>query len=151
MSNNPSDRRRRPFGVTLIALLQIVSGLQLLLVAILAFIIASLASTPEVQEELSSSVGEQVADSIAPIFLLIGIAALAIAIVSFVMARGYLRGREWARRRGRKIALFAILLALVSMILIPNRTDPGAPVWTIILNLLILTYLGRRRVRAFFR
>ena len=102
MSGNTSDRRRRPFGVTLIALLQIISGLQLLFVAILAFIIASLASTPEVQEDLSSSVGEQVADSIALIFLLIGLAALAIALVSFVMARDYLRGREWARRRGAR-------------------------------------------------
>ncbi|UCE44732.1 MAG: hypothetical protein JSU93_04820 [Methanobacteriota archaeon] len=137
--------------MTLLAVLQILSGLQLLFVAIVAFIIASVASTPEVQEELSSSVGEKVADSIAVIFFVIGVAALAIALFSFVLARGYLKGREWARRRGRKIALFAIILAVLSLILIPARTDPGAPIWTILLNLFILAYLGRKRVRAFFR
>ena len=137
--------------MTLLAILQILSGLQLLLVAIVAFIIASVASTPEVQEELSSSVGEKVADSISVIFFVIGMAALAIALFSFVLARGYLKGREWARRRGRKLAFFAIILAVLSLMLIPARTDPGAPIWTILLNLFILAYLGRKRVRAFFR
>lgn len=76
---------------------------------------------------------------------------LAIAIFSFVLARGYLRGHEWARLKGRKVAILAILFAVVSMILIPVRADPGAPVWTILFNVFILAYLGRRRVRAYFR
>ncbi|MDH3364732.1 MAG: hypothetical protein OEM29_01820 [Thermoplasmata archaeon] len=146
--NRSKARYSRPIGVTLIAILQIVSGLQMLLVAFIALVIAS---SPDVQEDISSTVGEQLADSIAAIFLVIGVVALAIATFSFVLARGYLKGREWARRKGRKIAFFAILLAFFTLILIPSRTDPGAPIWTILLNLFILTYLGRTRVRQFFR
>ena len=146
-----SGRRKRPLGVTLIALLQLISALQMLLVAVVAFVIASVASTPEVQEELSSALGEHVAESIAPIFVAIGVVALSIALFSFVLARGYLKGYEWARRRGRKVAFLAIILAVFSLLLIPSRTDPGAPIWTILLNLFILTYLGRRKVRRFFR
>jgi hypothetical protein len=151
VADRSKSRGSRPLGVTLIAILQIVSALQMLAVALVAFVIASIASTPEVQEQLSTSVGESVAGSIAGIFFLIGIIALAIAIFSLILARGYVHGREWARRRGRKIAFFAILLALLSLILIPSRTDPGAPIWTIILNSFIFVYLGRRRVRRFFR
>jgi len=150
LAGRSKGRGSRPLGVTLIAILQIVSGLQMLVVALVAFIIASVASTPEVQGQLSTSVGENVAGSIAAIFLMIGIIALAIAVFSFVLARGYVRGREWARKKGRKIAFFAILLALVSLILIPSRTDPGAPIWTIILNSFIFVYLGRGRVKKFF-
>jgi hypothetical protein len=151
MADRSKSRGSRPLGVTVIALLQIVSAVQMLAVALVAFIIASIASSPEVQDELSSTVGEGVADNIATIFLLIGIIALAIAVFSLILSRGYLRGREWARKKGRKIAFFAILLALVSLILIPSRTDPGAPIWTILLNVFIFVYLGRARVRRFFR
>ncbi|MCJ7488655.1 MAG: hypothetical protein MUO87_00705, partial [Thermoplasmata archaeon] len=60
-------------------------------------------------------------------------------------------GHEWARRRGRKVATFAILIAVISMILIPVRADPGAPVWTILLNIFTLAYLSRKRVKTFFK
>ena len=49
------------------------------------------------------------------------------------------------------MAMFAILIAVISMILIPVRADPGAPVWTILLNIFILAYLSRKRVKKFFK
>ena len=142
--------RKRPLGVTILAIAQTVSGLQLLLQALIAFAIAAIVSDPEVQEQLSSVAGDIDFDTLSLLFLLIGVAALCIAIFSFALARGYAKGRPWAWRRGRKIAALTIIIAVLGLIIMPARTDPGAPLWTIILNLFIFLYLGRRRVRAWF-
>lgn len=151
MNAKRSKTRKRPFGVTVFAILQTVSGVNFLIQAIKFFFYASIATTPEGREYLSSFVDENLIPSLPAIFTIIGIILLVIAILSFHLARGYVNGHEWARRRGRKVATFAILIAVISMILIPVRADPGAPVWTILLNIFILAYLSRRRVKAFFK
>lgn len=143
--------KRRPFGVTILAIAQTLSGIQLLIQALIAFAIAAIVSDPEVQEQLSSVAGEVDFDTLSLLFVLIGIAALGIAIFSFALARGYAKGRSWAWRRGRKIAVITIILAILGLMIMPARTDPGAPLWTILLNLLIFMYLGRRKVRGWFR
>ncbi len=86
--------------MTVLAILQTISGIQLLVVAI-AFLLFG------------------------AIYAVLGIIFLAIAILSFHLARGYLNGHEWARRRGRKVAMFAILSAVISMIQFPARSTLG--------------------------
>jgi len=103
MNAKRSKTRKRPFGVTVLAILQTLSGIQFLILAIVFFLLAWIIVT------------------------IIGIIFLALAILSFHLARGYVNGYEWARRRGRKVAMFAILIAVISMILIPVRADAGAP------------------------
>ena len=151
MNAKRSKTRKRPFGVTVLAILQTLSGIQLLIQAIKFFFVASIATSPEGREYLSSFVDENLIPSLPAIFTIIGIIFFAIAILSFHLARGYVNGHEWARRRGRKVAMFAILIAVISMILIAVRADPGAPVWTILLNIFILAYLSRKRVKKFFK
>lgn len=151
MTRARRERPRRPFGVTVLAILQTLSGIQLLIQAIFFFALATIATTPEAQDQLSSFIDEGLVPNLPAIFAILGIAFLAISTLSFHLAKGYLKGHEWARRRGRKVAYLAILVAFISMILIPNRADPGAPIWTILFNIFILVYLNRRRVRAFFR
>ncbi|HIH00533.1 TPA: hypothetical protein HA259_00360 [Thermoplasmata archaeon] len=142
---------RRPFGVTVLAVLQTISGIQLLIQSLLFFVFATITSSPEVQESLSTFADENLVRNLPTIFALLGVVFLIIALLSFHLARGYMRGYEWARIRGRKVALLTLLFALISLSLMPARADPGAPVWTILFNLFILAYLGRRRVRAYFR
>jgi amino acid transporter len=143
--------RRRPFGVTILAIAQTISGIQLLIVAFVAFAFAAIVSDAEVQEQLSSAANEIDFDSLALLFVVIGIVSLALSVFSFALARGYAKGRPWAWRRGRKIAVFTILFAILGLMLMPARTDPGAPLWTILLNIFIFLYLGRVKVKAWFR
>lgn len=105
MKTRRSKKRKRPFGVTVLALLQTVSGIQLLIQAIIFFFLAMIVTDPEVQTSLSSFADENLLRSLPAIFTVIGIIFLAIAILSFHLARGYLNGHEWARRRGRKVAM----------------------------------------------
>ena len=137
--------------MTVLAILQTISGIQLLIQSLLFFVFATITSSPEVQESLSSFADENLVKNLPTIFALLAIVFLIIAVLSFHLARGYMRGHEWARVRGRKVAIVAILFAVISLLLMPARADPGAPIWTILFNVFILAYLNRRRVRAYFR
>lgn len=135
----------------MLAIVQLVSGIQMLGGALWAFSIAGTANTPEGQEALEATLSPWMAENAGTIFAIIGLAMLVIAVWSFVLARGYLKGHEKARRRGRRIALYAIVFAVLSIILVPDRTDPGSPWWTIIFNLTVYLYLGSERVMRFFK
>lgn len=89
---------------------------------------ATIASSAEVQESLSSFADENLVRNLPAIFALIGIVFLVLAVLSFQLARGYLRGNERARVRGRKVAVLAMLFAVISLVLMPARADPGAPI-----------------------
>ena len=136
--------------MTLLAIVQTLSGIQLLIQALIAFAIAAIVSDPEVQDQLSSAAGDIDFDTLALLFAVIGVVVLILAVFSFALARGYAKGRAWAWRRGRKIAILTIIIAVIGLALMPARTDPGAPIWTILLNVFIFVYLGRRKVRAWF-
>lgn len=146
-----AQRVKRPFGVLVLALLQVVSGIQLLGSAIWALAVSAYASTDEGQETLEAAISPWVAENAGWIFGLLGVALLVLAVLSLLLARGYVKGHEAARVRGRKVALYAILFAVLGMVLVPNRADPGAPVWTILFNLTIYIYLNREKVRRYFR
>ena len=151
MTEVRNQRRKSPMGVTLLAIVQTLSGIQLLVQALIAFAIAAIVSDPEIQDQLSSVAGEIDFEALSLLFIVIGVVALILSVFSFALARGYAKGRAWAWRKGRKIALFTILVAILGLVLMPARTDPGAPIWTILLNAFIVVYLGRRKVRAWFR
>ncbi len=146
-----AQRVKRPFGVLVLALLQVLSGIQLLGSALWALAVAAYASTPEGQDALEAAISPWVAENAGWVFALLGIALLVLAVFSLLLARGYVKGHETARVRGRKVALYAILFAVVGMVLVPNRADPGAPIWTILFNIIIYLYLNRERVRRYFR
>ncbi|MFH1579462.1 MAG: hypothetical protein ABIE25_04810 [Thermoplasmatota archaeon] len=123
----------RPLGVTILAIIAIVAGIQSLGAGLALF---SFSSTLE--------------KSILGIGSLIGLGFLIIGLFYLFLARGYVKGHERARRKGRMIAAFAILLALAGVMILPARLVPESPVWTMILNVVIILYLGRPRVKAFF-
>ncbi|OGS52580.1 MAG: hypothetical protein A3K75_02220 [Euryarchaeota archaeon RBG_13_61_15] len=137
--------RRRPFGITLLAIVQIVSGLQSLLGMVWLFAVSANADTAGVQDALIAN--PWVAENAETIFFWLGVVYMVLGLAALALAYGYLKGREWARRRGRSISILAILLAFLTMILAANP----APVGTMIFNLVIFVYLGRPKIKAFFR
>ncbi len=123
----------RPLGVTILAIIAIVAGIQSLGTGIA---LVSFSSTLE--------------KSISGIVSLIGLGFLIVGLSYLLLARGYVKGRERARRKGRMIAVFAILLAIAGVIILPAKLVPESPVWTVFFNVVIILYLGRPRVKAFF-
>ena len=129
-------------------MIQLISGLQLLVSALFMLAISSRAGTAEVQEALKSA---WVAANAAPLFFFLGIVVLVLAVSSLWLARGYIKGYDWARRRGRLVAALSIIFAVFGVFLLPTRTDAGSPWWSIIFNSGIILYLGRPRTIAWFK
>jgi len=116
MTHPGSTKRKRPFGVTVLALVQVVSGIQMLGSGLWALAVASIAGTPEGAETLEATLSPWMAENAAAIFTVIGFGFLILAILSFLLARGYVKGLEKARVRGRKVAFYSILFAILSIV-----------------------------------
>jgi len=83
--------------------------------------------------------------------LLVALVYMVVGIYSLWLARGYVKGREWARRRGISIAVFGIVLMFVGIIFAKLAfLVPGSPLWTLVGNIIIIWYLGREKVKRFF-
>ena len=126
----------RPIGVTLLAVWEVLSGLQLLVTGLVLWALSS----------------DREKGGVRTLLFLLGILFVILAFSYFLWARGYLKGYEWARRRGRFAAVLVIVLAVMAIFLLGNavRIFFDSPAWTIIANIVIAVYLGRPKVKAYF-
>jgi len=131
-------RPSRPLGVSLLALLQIFHSFWYVLIALglLAF---------------SSSTSDEGKSDLAGVALLLALAYFMLGVYGLWLARGYVKGFEWARRRGINVAEFAIVLLFIGILVFKGRIFvPDSPFWTIVGNIIIIWYLGRDKVRRYF-
>ncbi len=135
--------------MTLLAIIQVVSGFQSLLSSLIYFALVPWTKTPEGVAALTKA-GAWALKNAGGVFLVLAIVYLVIGLSALILARGYLNAKEWARHRGRLLAALAILFAFIGGIFLPERLDPGSPLWTIIFNAIVIVYLGRAKVRRFF-
>jgi hypothetical protein len=127
----------RPFGVLLLALAQILQGLTYLSIAIVLELVL-LAGAVENADKRG-------------FVALFGLIYLFLGVYALLLARGYLRGYEWARRRGIGMATFAIVVAIVAIFIIKVQgLLTGSPFGTIVLNLVIVWYLRREKTKRHF-
>jgi hypothetical protein len=116
--------RKRPLGITIIAVLQIIGAL---------IVIGMLVAIPILLEGRTDLLADE------PIFILIIIYAIIMIPITFYLSYGLLKGREWARFYTR---LFQIL-NIVSSLLRLN-------IFGIIIPIYIFFYLDKPHVIKFF-
>lgn len=126
----------RPLGVTLLAIWEFLTGIQLLLFGLVA---------------LSYSDTLLEGSAVRTLVFFIGLGSAVIGILKLLLARGYIKGYESARKKGRSVAIFAIVFAVLGVIVLPLKLESGSPFWTIISNAAIFWYLGSTKVVAYFR
>lgn len=151
-------------------ILQVVSGIQLLLSCWFYIVLYSWARSPAGKVEIARS-GSKLAEQYASgIFLLLSIVIFALAISAFLLSRRYIYGRVSARGEGRKVAVTAILIAVVGFIFMPKSLDTvspsiallstrflpashnlASPFWTVVFNLAVIIYLETPNVKAYFK
>jgi len=152
MPETVSRGQNRPFGVTLLSVVQLILGIGYLLSMLWAWSISAWADSIDGQMKLRSVGGDQLAESISTLFLVVGIVYLVLGISSLMLSRGYFKGRERARHRGRTMAAIAIAFAFFCLILpVPAKLGPDSPLWAIVFNVFLVVYLARPKVLAFFR
>jgi hypothetical protein len=157
-----STPKSRPTGVTIIAILNIIGGIIMLFGAITLIAIGAILPTlPQTTFNQSGLQGNLTAGqvpvpppSVPPmvsqsllggIGVASGIVLLAIAIVSFVVAYGLLKGLGWAWT-------VTVILSIVSIVFnaISIATGNIAAIISIIISGIIIYYLYRPHVKAYF-
>jgi len=141
---------RRPVGVVILSILATISGIQLLASSIWSFAVSANAHEPAIADALTR-ISPEFAAKAAGVFFLTGLLLLAMAVSSLLLARGYYLGKEKARKRGRFVSAVVVIWGVLGIIVLPARADPASPLWTILINGIIIVYLGRPQIRSFFR
>ena len=157
-----STPKSRPIGVTIIAILNIIGGIIMLFGAIALIAVGAILPTlsppvlnqSELQGNLTTGQSPIPPPGISPtvsqsllggIGIAFGIVLLAIAIASFVVAYGLLKGLGWAWT-------VTIILSIISIVLNAISIAAGniAAVISIIISGIIIYYLYRPHVKAYF-
>jgi hypothetical protein len=156
-----STPKTRPTGVTIIAILNIIGGIIMLFGAIALIAIGAILPTlppsafnqPQLQGNLTPGQTTPIppdASMVPQSFLggvgiAIGGVLLALAIVSFVVAYGLLKGLGWAWT-------VTVILSIISIVLNAISIAAGniASIISIIISGIILYYLYRPHVKAYF-
>lgn len=142
--------KRCPFGIVVLAILQVLNGIQLLVSGLWFWAVSSIADTPDVRDALVDSPAWLV-DNLKGIFFWLGLIYIIVSILAFLFARGYIRGYEWARHKGRVLAALLIAYGIFGLLILPPRADPASPFWTVVFNVAVFIYLGRPSVKSYFR
>ena len=142
--------KKRPTGITILAVLQIIFGVIFLIGAAGMFLVASLADVTELEDAIGEDVPDWIADNFVMAFGVLGLLFLIIGIVGFVLGYGYLKGISWAWAVGIIFAVLGIIGDLIEPMVDRTVDVLASSIIGIILGILILYYLTRPHVKSFF-
>ncbi len=148
----PLPVRRRPLGITILAVLEALLGIFLLLASLGSFIVAALWNNHLVHEALQNSTLPQwISNDPALFFAIVGVASLAIAVLAFVLAYGFLQGRRWAWTLGIAVGIISIVWSLISTFISGfNISQIPSLVISVGIEVVIIVYLFQPGVKAWF-
>ena len=121
------QQKHRPLGVTIIAILTIIGG-----IGFLASGIAAVVAAPFLSDMEGLSAG-------------IGAVLIALGIAYFVMAYGLWKGKGWAWTITLVLSFIGIAFGIASIV-----TGNIGAVFHLIINIIVVYYLYRPNVKAFF-
>lgn len=142
----------RPFGVTLLALLTLLSGLACLAASLGLFGTALLADEGALVGQLGPDTPDWIVDNYVAVFLVLGLVFLVVAVLYFQATRGLLRGRPWAWTLAVVVTVLSVLSNLMG-VYAQGLEDPVIFANSAVgfaFAFLILAYLYTRRVRNYF-
>jgi len=163
----------RPLGVTIIAILAIISGILLLFGGISLVITGSLINASSVDITPNNDF-RSIGSTIGIALLIIGSILLIIGIVYLIVSYGLLKGKGWARIITIVITIISIVIQVISEIIrymvaasiahnypklaevIANNNNSAiysllGSIIAIIIDIVIIYYLYRPNVKEFFR
>ena len=152
----------RPLGITIIAILSILSGILLLFVGLSSIGTGALFSIASTDGSNNPNGYSSMNPSFGIAFILLGAILLAVGIGYLVASYGLLKGRGWAWTILVILTIMGMIVQVISVITVSiiavsvsndgNSIIPELIVQTIWLavDILILYYLYRPHVKAFF-
>jgi Predicted membrane protein (DUF2127) len=158
--------RKRPTGVTIIAILMIIGGILTLIGGIALVIVGPLISQYSVSNSSSTFADNMYSNfnstdisrstllSIFSGFLsIIGIGLIALAIVNFIVAWGLLKGKGWAWSISVIVTIISLIIGIIFVVFNGVAGDISSIIGQIVgvvINGIILWYLYRPNVKSYF-
>jgi Predicted membrane protein (DUF2127) len=161
--------RKRPTGVTIIAILMIIGGILTLIGGIALMVVGPLISQYSASETSSTfennmysnfnfnstdiSSANNVLSVFSGYFSIIGIVLIALAIVHFIVAWGLLKGKGWAWSISVIIIIISLVIGIIFVVFNVMVGDISSMIGQIvgmIISGIILWYLYRSNVRSYF-
>ena len=163
----------RPIGITIISILMILNGSFLLFSGIVIFFLASnfattvntldlFSNNTEINNSnFTNNINSNIIHNFNYFLYLIAVTITIFALIHFLISYGLLNGKSWARSTTLIISFISILgnifMILIVLILFTRIeliiNDPSilvGNILTIIINTLIICYLLRKEVKAYF-
>lgn len=147
----PPPQRQRPFGVTLLAILMILGGIFSLLVAVGSFLLSAAIDAQEIIDQLGPEFPQEIVEAVPFLFGIMGIVFLIFAILAFLVAYGYLKGRGWSWTLSVVLMGLSILFSVIGFI--ASGLNLGGLISMLIgiaISVIILVYLFQPGVKAWF-
>lgn len=158
--------RKRPIGVTIIAILTIFGGI-LTLIGGIAFVVLgpllsqySISDTSSFEDNLSSNLNSADitnANNVLSVFSgylpMIGSVLIALAIVNFIVAWGLLKGKGWAWTISVIVTIISLVIGIIFVVLNGVAGDTSSIIGQIVgmvINGVVLWYLYRLNVKSYF-
>lgn len=132
----------RPTGVTIIAVLMVIGGAIMLVAGISAIALAPLLPMAAQSQDLAGDISATMLGGVAAAS---GAFFIALGIASLVIAYGLFKGRGWAWTAAVVLSIIGIAMSVVSIV-----TGNFGSIVSIIINGVILYYLYRPHVKAYF-
>jgi len=166
--NDLKTERKRPLGVTVIAILNIIGGILLLVGGISFIMISSLVSQVSVSDTSSALDGNlspnlndadiMFTNNALSMFLggfmgILGAILIALGIASFIVAWGLLKGKGWAWIITIIIAIISIVIGVIFIaisIAAGDIVNIGGNIVGLIIDGVIIWYLYRPNVKLYF-
>ncbi len=146
----PAPQRHRPLGVTILAILQILWGLLVLLVSFALFVLAFLFGATNFITPYLDQIPRWIVDLGATFFLVMAVIALIVALISFALARGFLKGKGWARTVGIILAVLEIASVVFTAVASMNVLNIATVGFSALIPIVILLYLMLPNTKAWF-
>lgn len=139
------QQKNRPLGVTILAILEVLVGILMLMASLGMFGLSAIINDEELLSQLGTEVPQMLLDLGPMVLLIIGVVFLVFAILTFVLAWGFLKGKKWAWWLGIILAALQIISGVVSIF-----TSGFSGIISTLIPVLILIYLIQPSVKNWF-
>ncbi|HEY7733202.1 MAG TPA: hypothetical protein VIB07_00245 [Nitrososphaera sp.] len=132
---------RRPTGVTIIAILNIIGGIIMLVGGLVLVAAGSILPSLSTNTDLSGVPAWLIGTAA----IAVGIILIILGIISFIVAYGLMKGMSWAWTLTVVLSIIGIVLNAISL-----ASGNFGGIISIIISAIILYYLYRPHVKSFF-
>ena len=139
------QQKNRPLGVTILAILEVLVGILMLFLSFGMFLVSAIINDETFLTQIDVEVSQMLLDLGPMVLAIIGVVFLILAILTFVLAWGFLKGKKWAWWLGIILAVLQIISGVVSIF-----TSGFSGIISTLIPVLILIYLIQPSVKNWF-